>query len=99
MRLVGFIIRRYHDARSSECHHPLSTTLLKLVYVQLMLLITDILVFRCTVNYYECIENHLIILHTLEEVGYFKIQCGIFPHTERSCTLQVMFIKDVGSIQ
>lgn len=60
--------------------------MLRLVYVQLMLLFADILVIQCRVSYYEFVENCLIIFHTLEEVGYFKIQCGIFPHTARSCT-------------
>jgi hypothetical protein len=52
---------------SKEYCNPLSTILLRLVHVHLKLHISDILIFRCTVNYYECVENSLIILHILEE--------------------------------
>lgn len=63
---------------SKEYCNPLSTVLLRLVYVQLMLRIADILVIRCTVNYYECVENRLIILHTLEEVDTLKTNVEFF---------------------
>jgi hypothetical protein len=53
-----------------------------------MLVIADISIIRCTVNYHECAENRLVLLHTLEEVGYFRKQYGIFPHTARSFTQQ-----------
>jgi hypothetical protein len=90
MRLViNNIGNKYDVNKSKEYCNPLSTILLRLVYVQLMLLIADILVIRCTVNYFECVENRLIILPTLEEVGYFKNPCGIFPDTVRSFTQHV----------
>ena len=60
-----------------------------------MLLIADILVIRCTVNYYECVENRLVILHTLEEVGYFKTHVEFFIvqraqlYTTSKCSLRM----------
>jgi len=87
--VINNIGNKYDVNTSKEYCNTLRTILLRLAYVQLMLLIADILVIPCTVNYYECVENRLIILHTLEVVGYFKKQCRIFPQTARSCTQQV----------